>query len=139
LAVAEDREDGLAPGEPEPVPGQGQIMTLHAAKGLEWERVAVPHLVDKVFPGGRNLTWLSVPAQPPPSVRGDRDDLPSLHLPLGADQKELEAALAAHTQELKDLTATEERRLLYVALTRAERTLLVSGYHWGRTGTTAPG
>ena len=27
-----------------------QILTVHAAKGLEWEIVAVPHLVSDVFP-----------------------------------------------------------------------------------------
>ena len=31
----------------------------------------------------------------------------------------------------RQLRLTEERRLLYVALTRAERTLLFSGHHWG--------
>lgn len=139
LAVAEEREDGLTPGEPEPVPGQVQIMTLHAAKGLEWEVVAVPHLVDKVFPSGRNRTWLSDPAQPPPVVRGDRDDLPALQLPVGGDQKHVEDALNEHAAELKELIATEERRLFYVAITRAEQCLLLSGHHWGRTGSTPAG
>ena len=33
-----------------------------------------------------------------------------------------------------DGTLVEERRLLYVAITRAEDTLLISGHHWGATG-----
>ena len=36
-----------------------------------------------------------------------------------------------HAAEFGQLRLTEERRLLYVALTRAERILLLSGHHWG--------
>jgi DNA helicase-2/ATP-dependent DNA helicase PcrA len=134
LLTASEREDGLAPGEVAPMPGRVQVLTVHAAKGLEWEIVAVPHLSDTVFPGSRGSTWLGDAAQLPPSLRGDRADLPQLSLPVGGDQKDMVAALAAHSADLKAEAAVEERRLLYVAVTRAERTLLVSGHQWGRTG-----
>lgn len=134
LLTAAEREDGLAPGEVAPTPGRVQVLTVHAAKGLEWEIVAVPHLSDTVFPGSRGSTWLGDAAQLPPSLRGDRADLPQLSLPAGGDQRAMVAALAAHTADLKADAAVEERRLLYVAVTRAERTLLVSGHQWGRTG-----
>ncbi len=134
LLTAAEREDGLTPGEVVSAPGRVQILTVHAAKGLEWTIVAVPNLSDRVFPGSRGSTWLGDAAQLPPAVRGDRADLPELHLPIGGDQKDMVAALAGHTADLKAEQAVEERRLLYVATTRAERTLLMSGHHWGRTG-----
>ena len=134
LLTAAEREDGLAPGEVIAAAGRVQILTVHAAKGLEWQLVAVPHLSETVFPGSRGSTWLGDAAQLPPGVRGDRDDLPRLRLPAGGDQKDMVAALAAHTAELKSAQAVEERRLLYVAVTRAEQAVLLSGHHWGRTG-----
>lgn len=134
LLTAAEREDGLAPGEVAVAPGRVQILTVHAAKGLEWEIVAVPHLSDTVFPGARGSTWLGDAAQLPPAVRGDRADLPELFLPAGGNQKDMVEALAAHTADLKVQQAVEERRLLYVAVTRAERVLLASGHQWGRTG-----
>ncbi len=133
LDTAAEREDGLTPGEVATVAGRVQVLTVHAAKGLEWQVVAVPHLTDGVFPITRGSTWLGDAAQLPPSLRGDRDELPELSLPAGADQKDLADALAAHAAHFGALRLLEERRLLYVALTRAERTLLLSGHHWGAT------
>ncbi len=133
LDAAAEREDGLAPGEVPASSGRVQVLTIHAAKGLEWEIVAVPHLTDGVFPNSRGGTWLGDAAQLPPVLRGDRADLPSLTLPAGGNQKDLADALAAHTEQFREHRLTEERRLLYVALTRAERVLLISGHHWGAT------
>ncbi|HYN72620.1 MAG TPA: ATP-dependent DNA helicase [Nakamurella sp.] len=133
LDAAAEREDGLTPGEVPASSGRVQVLTIHAAKGLEWEIVAVPHLTDGVFPNSRGGTWLGDAAQLPPVLRGDRADLPSLALPPGGNQKDLADALAAHTEDFREHRLTEERRLLYVALTRAERVLLASGHHWGAT------
>ena len=134
LLTAAEREDGLAPGEVVSAVGRVQVLTVHAAKGLEWQIVAVPHLSDTVFPGARGSTWLGDAAQLPPAVRGDGADLPQLSLPAGGDQKDMVDALTGHADDLKAIQAIEERRLLYVAVTRAEQTLLTSGHHWGRTG-----
>lgn len=137
LDAAAEREDGLTPGEVPQPSGRVQVLTVHAAKGLEWEIVAVPHLTAGVFPITRGSTWLGDPAQLPPQVRGDRIDLPQLDLPEDGTQKDLADALTAHTADFGDLRLTEERRLLYVALTRTERTLVFSGHHWG-PGTAKP-
>ncbi len=139
LDTAAEREDGLTPGEVATTEGRVQVLTVHAAKGLEWQVVAVPHLTDGVFPITRGSTWLGDSAQLPTSLRGDRAELPELSLPAGADQKDLAEALADHAAEFGALRLVEERRLLYVALTRAESTLLVSGHHWGATTSTPSG
>ncbi|HET9256267.1 MAG TPA: ATP-dependent DNA helicase, partial [Pseudonocardiaceae bacterium] len=138
LGTAEDTEDGLEPGEVEVAHDRVQILTVHAAKGLEWQVVAVPHLVDGVFPAAKkSSSWLRAVTELPVALRGDRADLPDLDLPDGADQAELAEVIAAHEAAFDARRLTEERRLLYVALTRAEHTLLVSGHHWGESGSTA--
>ena len=135
LTTAEDAEDGLEPGEVEVAPDRVQVLTVHAAKGLEWEVVAVPHLVEGVFPAAKkSSSWLRTVTELPVALRGDRVDLPFFTLPVAADQKELGEALSGHETAFDARRLTEERRLLYVALTRAQRSLLASGHYWGQTG-----
>ncbi|MEO6882317.1 MAG: ATP-dependent DNA helicase [Mycobacteriaceae bacterium] len=147
LAAAQEAEDGLAPGEVEVDPHRVQVLTVHAAKGLEWQVVAVPHLCDKVFPGSkRESSWLKNPAELPSHLRGDAADphadpasgagvgVPVLDVSCCTDRKQLNDALDAHEQAFDARRAEEERRLLYVALTRTEHTLLLSGHHWAAEG-----
>ncbi|HVK20656.1 MAG TPA: ATP-dependent DNA helicase [Actinokineospora sp.] len=135
LATAEAAEDGLEPGEVEVAEDRVQILTVHSAKGLEWEVVAVPHLVRDVFPSGRRGgSWLTTVTELPADLRGDAVDLPKLALESAENRKEVEQALKAHKEDFAERGLVEERRLFYVALTRSERSLLVSGHWWGRTG-----
>jgi DNA helicase-2/ATP-dependent DNA helicase PcrA len=135
LATAEQAEDGLSPGEVEVAADRVQILTVHAAKGLEWELVGVPHLVAKVFPGApKSGSWLTNPAELPVVLRGDAPDLPDPTLPADGDRREVTDALKQHKSDLEERRLAEERRLLYVAITRSERELLISGHWWAATG-----
>ena len=134
LDTAEEAEDGFAPGEVDVASDRVQILTVHAAKGLEWDVVAVPHLVHDVFPARRRSgEWLTNPTELPVALRGDAADLPQLRLPPGGDRREIAEAIDAHSDALNERRLGEERRLLYVALTRAKDTVLVSGHWWGAT------
>jgi DNA helicase-2/ATP-dependent DNA helicase PcrA len=135
LRTAENAEDGLEPGEVEVAEDRVQILTMHSAKGLEWEIVAVPHVVRNVFPGPRkSSSWLKNVTELPADLRGDSQDLPRLNLAGASNRKEVEEAIAIHNEEFEERRLVEERRLCYVALTRSERVLLVSGHWWGETG-----
>jgi DNA helicase-2/ATP-dependent DNA helicase PcrA len=135
LSAAEDAEDGLEPGEVEVAEDRVQVLTVHSAKGLEWEIVAIPHVVVDVFPSKRRgSSWLRAVTELPAALRGDAQDLPELCLSSDMNRKEVEEALALHSEGFAERALTEERRLFYVALTRSEHCLLVSGHWWGRTG-----
>ncbi|WP_433268743.1 ATP-dependent helicase [Actinosynnema sp. CS-041913] len=135
LYTAEHAEDGLEPGEVEVAENRVQVLTMHSAKGLEWHIVAVPHVVKDVFPGRKKTScWLKAVAELPADLRGDAEDLPKLRIPGGSNRKEVEEALDRHADDFEDRRLVEERRLLYVALTRSEHSLLVSGHWWAETG-----
>jgi DNA helicase-2/ATP-dependent DNA helicase PcrA len=135
LAAAESAEDGLEPGEVQVAEDRVQILTVHSAKGLEWEIVAVPHLVNDVFPSRKRTScWLRAVTELPAALRGDSADLPRLDLSAAENRKEIEVELTNHAEAFAERDLVEERRLCYVALTRSERTLLVSAHWWGRTG-----
>ncbi|BBZ27248.1 ATP-dependent DNA helicase [Mycolicibacterium madagascariense] len=145
LDAAMDVENGLAPAEITVAKDRVQILTVHAAKGLEWQVVAVPHLSGRVFPStGSARTWLSDPGDLPPLLRGDRASVSEHGVPVldtsdVCDRKALTDAITAHRKSLDQRRIDEERRLLYVALTRAEDTLMLSGHHWGATESTPRG
>ena len=135
LSAAEDEEHGLDTGA---VSGADtvKLMTVHAAKGLEWPVVAVPGLARStsggaaVFPAkpSASTSWTANFRLLPFPLRGDRSDLPGLD---GLEPDDVKAHLAAVVAR----DAREERRLAYVAVTRAEHLLLCSGYHWGEGAT----
>jgi DNA helicase II / ATP-dependent DNA helicase PcrA len=128
LEAAESEEFGLEAGQVGETDSV-KLATVHAAKGLQWAAVFVPGLAGGaqrfVFPAKPRVTtrWTENARLLPFSLRGDAADLPPLP---GLATTELTAFGAACTA--RDLA--EERRLGYVAATRAAYLLGCSGYWW---------
>nr|WP_123816616.1 ATP-dependent DNA helicase [Myceligenerans xiligouense] len=139
LGVASSRENGLDMPVREPDPDAVQIITAHAAKGLEWDVVAVPGLVGGVFPawdrgsrsGEKSSGWLSGLGEVPYHLRGDAEDLPAFRWEAASDTKDLVALREEFKEDCGAHRLAEERRLAYVAFTRARRDLLLTGSWWG--------
>jgi DNA helicase-2/ATP-dependent DNA helicase PcrA len=111
-------------------PGVVQLITAHAAKGLEWDLVAVPTLVEGTFPGVQSTQgWLSQGELPFP-LRGDANSLPVIQLESCTDQSQATKALTAFKDDQREYLLREERRVAYVAFTRPKQKLLLSGSRW---------
>ncbi|HIZ97725.1 MAG TPA: ATP-dependent helicase [Candidatus Janibacter merdipullorum] len=150
IEAAVEQERGLEAPVVEPVREAVQILTCHAAKGLEWDVVAVPGLSEGVFPAHSSRSswsedrgwslgqvnesgWISGLDGVPFPLRGDREGLPHLDLSLG-ETKELQEELKRFRAANGDHGLLEERRLAYVAVTRARSQLLLGSWVWGATG-----
>jgi DNA helicase-2/ATP-dependent DNA helicase PcrA len=139
LEAADTRENGLDMPVSEPDPDAVQLITVHAAKGLEWDVVAVAGLVDGGLPatptqgkdGPKDSAWLTGLGSLPYPLRGDRHDLPTFDYAGAADPKDLEERRRRFLLDAGDHEVAEERRLAYVALTRARSDLLLTAAWWG--------
>jgi DNA helicase-2/ATP-dependent DNA helicase PcrA len=125
------------------------VLTVHSAKGLEWDVVAVPGLVEGNFPahearssfkdgawrlGAVNASgWTGgiTKAGLPYPLRGDVDGLPVLHLTAAQSPSEANRAVDAFKLAGGEHELAEERRLAYVAFTRAREELLLTTHLWG--------
>jgi ATP-dependent helicase/nuclease subunit A len=104
-----------------PQTGAVDVMTMHAAKGLEWDIVILPSLGRRTrAPPDRLMHWIELPRA------SSGTDL--LLAPIRATDKEPHASLAGYIKRLRrERIALERVRLLYVASTRARKALHLMG------------
>lgn len=132
LKIAADAEGGLKPAEVEVRSDAVQILTIHSAKGAEWDYVAIPGLADRIFPsiGKKSDNWISNPGSIPVSMRGDYEQLPVINFENFTTNKNLKDGLASFDLQWKQRKALEEMRLAYVGITRAKQGLICSTSHF---------
>ncbi|HEU5332584.1 MAG TPA: UvrD-helicase domain-containing protein [Actinocrinis sp.] len=124
LRAAAEHERGLDIDLPPTAADTVKILTMHKAKGLEWEVVAVPHQYREAPKADK---WTSKRSKLPHELRGD--PMPRL------EPERDKAAFEEFDAAMRDHAELEDRRLTYVTLTRAKSRLIASSHWWGPTQT----
>ncbi len=121
-----ERFDPVETDKPESIyarPGWLTVITMHKAKGLDWDYVFLPFLHEKDLPGS---LWI------PPQVQflGDFSlaEVARSQIRTAARDREIHSVSPVATadeswQSAQQLKIAEEYRLFYVAMTRAKRLL----------------
>lgn len=118
----------------EPVTDSGavRLMTVHKAKGLEAPHVFVTGLAEGTFPSSKSRDRWNNHAQVVPwRLRDDAPDHLSAWPDLGVGPRTKD--YDRFRDDSRALEAEEERRLIYVAITRAQHSITLTGYGWGAT------
>jgi len=125
------RQDDMGPRIEPSEPGTVQLLTVHGSKGLEWDYVVIPGLTEDSLPAKAKETtgWLRFGELPYP-FRGDHNELPSLRFRGHETQKSFDEEFQRYKEDLARRHDAEERRLIYVATTRAQQELLLTGSFW---------
>src|SRR5690606_7525160 len=91
--------------------------------------VVLPFLCEGVFPSAQGRPrWPWAPAQVPGPLRGDADSQPRV----GSWDT---VGFREYAEANREVAQLEERRLGYVAVTRAKELVVASAHWWGRTQT----
>ena len=108
------------------------VMTIHQSKGLEFPYVAIPEMTAGVFPGNpKGGQWPRKPEYLPQDVLPKVLDIRLQAFPVasGPTKTDLDKYIAV----VKELHVVDERRLAYVAITRAKHQVIASSSWWGPT------
>lgn len=126
-----EKRDELAQVSETPEEGAVQLLTAHGAKGLEWDLVAIPRMVTGEIPSAsrEGEGWMR-PANVPYDLLADWAARPVYPWRNADTQKELDGLLKTFKKDVADFHGAEERRVSYVALTRAKESLLLTGAWW---------
>ena len=133
LDIASEEEGGLKAGSPEVDSSVVQILTIHMAKGAEWDVVAVPGLAHGTFPGANKSdpdNWLTNERHIPFALRGDGELLPHFSWGAATTNAQAKSAIENFASECVSYKEREEIRLGYVAMTRARTHLFCSTSYW---------
>ena len=101
--------------------GQLTIITMHKAKGLDWDYVFIPFLHENLIPG---RFWVPPQSQ----FLGDftLSEVARAQIRTALHGQSTLPSITAAWEQAKHLKTAEEYRLLYVAMTRAKRLLWIS-------------
>ena len=153
IDAAIEQERGLDTPTIESSTDAVQVLTVHAAKGLEWDCVAIPGLVEGSFPARFNGVissvingewrvgvdhdkgWCVGAEGVPYDLRGDRDGLPVFRWRSATDWDDIKGAFEQFVLDGGRHALAEERRLAYVAFTRARSALLLTAPVWSDAAT----
>ena len=139
LELVREKDNGLDPG---PVPAAQDrvlILTAHRAKGLEWEHVSVLHADSTTYKAETNCFITKadkvqpedavIEVEPTVTAKGEVKEL---------TRKDFQNGCEAILADDRRANAEESARLFYVAITRTEKSLTVTGGGTDKRGKMGP-
>ena len=133
LEAAEEADRGITRDGTAPRRDAVQVLTMHASKGLEWDTVYIVGATEKALPGRPKPAgaWVGDPGILPYELRGDSRSLPENTIyRVEKPAQVTKEFIAEFKEQVTDRHADEQRRLVYVAVTRARHRLWMSAAHW---------
>ena len=131
MDIAEKEERGLRMSGVEVRSDVVQILTIHGAKGGEWDLIVIPGLTTEGSnPKNRAENWLTDIEVLPFPLRKDSRRFLTFD-PTGDNTfNDVKESIKSFSDRCKEEKAAEDRRLMYVAATRAREILYVSTSWW---------